>query len=124
MNIIPKHFVHIKLWLEEVIKHVILLKGDIQFFSQLLNILNFLRIFPKVRIRYIYLCKLLLISFYWYVINVFILIYMWNVFSLILYLVILLHFFFSWNIFSILDGVIFLNGFFIRHIFNSAFSFC
>ena len=59
MNIIPEHFGHIKLWLEEVIKHVILLKGDIQFFSQLLNIPLFLRIFPKVRIRYIYLSKLM-----------------------------------------------------------------
>ena len=86
MNIIPEHY---KLWMEEVIKHIILLKGDIQFFSQLLNILNFLRIFPKVRIRYIYLCKLLLISFYWYVINIFVLINVWN----ILYLVILLCFY-------------------------------
>ena len=59
MNIIPEHFEHIKLWMEEVIIHIILLKGDIQFFSQLLNIPLFLRIFPKVRIRYIYLSKLM-----------------------------------------------------------------
>jgi hypothetical protein len=32
MNIIPEHFEHIKLWVEEVIIHIILLKGDFQFF--------------------------------------------------------------------------------------------
>ena len=46
MNIIPEHFEDIKLWKEEVIIHIIQLKGNIQFFSQLLNIPLFLRIFP------------------------------------------------------------------------------
>ena len=59
MYIIVEHFEYMKLQVEEVIIHIILLQGDVQFFSRLHYIRFFLRIFPIVCIRYIYLSKLM-----------------------------------------------------------------
>ena len=59
MYIIVEHFEYMKLWVEEVIIDITLLQGDVQFFSQLHYIRFFLRIYPQVCIRYIYLSKLM-----------------------------------------------------------------
>jgi hypothetical protein len=62
-------------------------------------------------------------SFLWNILNISILINLRNVFSLVLYSIIIGNFFFSRNIFYSFHSFIFNHYFFIRNIFNSRFSF-
>ena len=129
MYIIVEHFEYMKLCVEEVITHFILLQGNIQFFSQLHYIRFFLRIYPKVCIRYIYPSKLM--GYTRFFLNIFLLvrnqcIYPCKPMERTQFNIIFRNsqlFFFSWNIFSCQDSVIFYYCFFIRPFFDSGFSF-
>ena len=61
--------------------------------------------------------------FLWNIINIFICMYMWDIFCLMFNCIIISKPFFVWNSFNFLDSLIINMTCFIRNIFNSTFSF-